>query len=39
MGTAPDGQRFLVIAPLQDNSAQSRPITIVVNWMQGIVSR
>jgi Tol biopolymer transport system component len=32
----PDGQRFLVIAPLQDATAVNRPITVMVNWLSGV---
>jgi Tol biopolymer transport system component len=31
--TTPDGQRFLINASLQAESFQTRPITVVVNWM------
>jgi hypothetical protein len=31
---SPDGQRFLIIQPLQANA--SPPITVVVNWTAGL---
>ena len=33
---APDGRRFLIIEPIHSDPARTLPITVLVNWMQGL---